>query len=64
MKCKQKFCKFCCNPRINLRTGAFVYGICRMSKYVVLDCIENNNKYKTQLLYCNCYRPRKRKINY
>lgn len=64
MKCKQKFCKFCVKPYFSL-DRKFINGNCSMQKYVILDSYkEEAKKYEIQPLYCNCYRPRKRKINY
>jgi hypothetical protein len=68
IRCQQKYCKYCVKPQFkdykNYRD--FMYGYCRMSKHLILNCVpEENQKMEGCLaLYCEQYTQRKRKINY
>ena len=62
--CQQKYCKNCIKPIFSL-DGKFVYGACKVSKYLTLRSDKEDTKlYDVQPLYCYDYKPRKRKINY
>ena len=61
MKCQQKYCKYCIKPYF--KDDKFYYGTCKVSRHVLLMS-DQNDKYDIQPLYCNCYKPRKRKIDY
>lgn len=64
MLCKQKYCKHCIKPVFDL-SGKFVYGKCKMSKYVILDSDQDGvSNYDVQPLYCYEYTPRQKDIKY
>ena len=64
MNCQQKYCKYCVKPVFSL-DSKFVYGVCKISKYLTLGSDKEDTKlYDVQPLYCNEYTPRKRKIKY
>lgn len=64
MNCQQKYCKYCVKPTFSL-DGKFVYGQCKISRYLTLRSDKECTKeYNVQPLYCYEYTPRKRNIKY
>lgn len=64
IRCQQKYCKNCVKPTFGL-DGKFIYGACKVSKYLILESDKEDTKlYDIQPLYCNEYIPRERKIKY
>ena len=62
IRCEQKYCKNCIKPYFSL-DDKFIYGYCKVSKYLILKS-DKNKLLDVQPLYCQKYQERKRGISY